>query len=191
MRPAKPRKPREVKRYRLEVDSTLPPISQAVSIWLAILAFAHVTNSTELARIPDELELSDEQRSLLVEHRPVLGLVGGPRPVISISCCPQCGRWSLSATGAGSTGCRLTLGCTGKPRRAVAAKKQLMEKPLSLVVNNVGSQTDPPVNPPSDPSDTAPADLLEPDHDSPVFVDFGDEYVNEGVGEDISEDFPL
>jgi len=162
-----------------------------VSIWLAVLAFAHVTSSSELPKIPDELELADDQRALLVEHRAVLGLVGGDRPVVSVACCPECGRWSFSASGAGGAGCRLTLGCAGKPRRAVAAKKQIMENPLFLVVNNVDSQPDHQPGDRGGSPDPAPADFLVSGGEDPVFVDFGDEYADEGAGEDISGDFPI
>lgn len=162
---------------------------------MAILAFAHVTNPSELPKIPDELELSEAQRALLVEHRAVLGLVGGDRPVVSVACCPECGRWSFSASGAGGAGCRLTLGCAGKPRRAVAAKKQIMENPLFLVVNNVDSQPDQQPGDRGGSPDPAPADFLVSDEEDPVFVDFGDEYVDEyaqeSAVEDLSKDFPI
>jgi len=179
--PRQPRQPRQPRRYRLVVDTTLPRISQAVSVWLAVLAFARVERASDLTALPAGLELSDEERALLAAHRDVLPLVGGPRPVISIACCPVCSRWALATSAPGS--CRLTIGCTGKPRRAVAAKKQVMDTPLTLVTSTTPSA--------GQPAGGSAGSLQNSKEEHPdLWGEWGD-YQDESDGEDLSDDFPL
>lgn len=114
------------KHYRLVVVDGLTPMLQAVSIWLGVLAHCSVTLPSQVEAIPDDLELSDDQWEVLSDHQPVLGLVRASKPIVTVSECAVCGRWSLVSTGPTTGKCKLTLGCAGVTTKVRPAKKELI-----------------------------------------------------------------
>jgi hypothetical protein len=144
------------KHYRLvEVDG-LTPMLRAVSVWLGVLAHCSVTQPGQVEAIPDDLELSDDQWEALSDHQPILGLVRASKPIVTISECAVCGRWSLVSTGPTTGKCKLTLGCAGVTTKARPAKKELIVPEADLT-----SEADPDADPElaSDPEPDADAEL--------------------------------
>ncbi|MDA8355017.1 MAG: hypothetical protein M0Z95_01650 [Actinomycetota bacterium] len=126
------------KHYHLEVDTTLAPMLQAVSLWLGVLAHCRATDPGEVDVIPDDLTITDEQWATLCTHQSVLGLVRAAKPIVTIVECAVCGRWGLASAGPTTGKCRLTIGCSGATTKSRPAKRVVDKPPAADPVEDAG-----------------------------------------------------
>lgn len=147
---ARTRKPKPAVRFETPAD--VPALAQAASVTIALLKFMQSNTLDELydraseAKLASQtkvfitrlgqVELSDDQAHLIELFFPVLRLIT-VKPGTTLAVCAECHDaptaspdgevpmphgWQLVGSTSPSS-CRVTAGCTGKPSRAVAAKK--------------------------------------------------------------------
>ena len=137
-KPRRARKASAQQPVRLEADQALSPAVQTVSLGLAVLREAGVRTWADLGAgleaWPGRVRLEPEQLETMHQHSHLLGFIaqarqGQKEPTVTLVICPTCSRFELT-TGASSKTCHLTLGCTGKPEKARAAKSVPVDEPL-------------------------------------------------------------
>lgn len=124
------------KRFTLQAPEAYSGRLRAVALGLAVLRHAKVDTFEELevalAARDDKvvkafalLDLTDDQRDLLNEHRALVRTLT-IKPLGTVAECSDCRRWMLVRDRTPTT-CNLTLGCRGTPVRAVAALRVASE----------------------------------------------------------------
>lgn len=124
-----------LKRSAIRHDPSAPHVAQAAQVALVVMA---ITRKPDWAAVVadvdgalDKVELTDEQQTLLEEHRGILpylsrGGVGGT--LRTLFACRECGRFAFtSGAGAAPARCIMSLGCLGSPMKAKSQQQRVKE----------------------------------------------------------------
>lgn len=117
----------------LTVDQSLPAVSQAVSLALALMTAAGSKTWAELVadnesglslrqKVAAKVQITQNQATLLNDWDTELTWLSKGTPSITLAVCDVCNE-VLVVTSSAPTSCRVTPGCEGAPKRVSAARR--------------------------------------------------------------------
>ena len=106
----------------------MPPAFRAAQIALVAIKQNRHTTWAELIKSGVDTRLTDEQMHIVEGEMDVVSelnlTVGKP---VTFTYCPECGRTAFFGAGTVPAKCTLSFGCKGKPEKASATPKKVVE----------------------------------------------------------------